>query len=99
MPEPRETHMGGEVFVGYKGGRSEAWNEYGQRPWERGYKDKNRDAIESKTLRRFKAEFAARQGPEFRGTSDQFQREREGPFIESDEIHSYHLEQARRYKR
>src|SRR5258708_1465980 len=27
-----ELHMGGEAFIGYKGGRSEAWNEYGQRP-------------------------------------------------------------------
>lgn len=98
MPEPREIHMGGEVLVGYKGGRSEAWNEYGQRPWERGYKDKNRDAVESKTLQRFQAEFAAMQGPEFRGTSHQFHRGDDGPFVESDEIHQHYLELARRFR-
>ena len=97
IPEPREIHMGGEVLIGYKGGRSEAWNEYGQRPWERGYKDKNRDTIESKTLQRFQAEFAAMQGPEFRGTSHQFQRGCEGPFVESDKTHKRYLELARRY--
>lgn len=40
MPEPCQIYMGGEVLVGYGGGRSEAWNEYGHRPWQRGYKDK-----------------------------------------------------------
>jgi hypothetical protein len=90
--------MGGEIFVGYKGGRSESWNEYGQRPWERGYKDKDRDAVESKTLQRFQAEFAAMQGPEFRGTSHQFHRGDEGPFVESAEIHQHYLELARRFR-
>jgi len=56
MPEPREIHMGGEVYIGYKGGRSEAWGEYGHRPWQKGFKDKQRFAEESRTLERFKAE-------------------------------------------
>ena len=37
MPEPREVYMGGETYVGYKGGRSEAWNAYGERPWQPGF--------------------------------------------------------------
>jgi len=39
--------MGGEVFVGYKGGGADSWNEYGQKPWQKGYKDKNRERIET----------------------------------------------------
>jgi hypothetical protein len=66
MPEPREIHMGGEVYIGYKGGGSEAWDEYGQRPWQKGYKDDKRHAEESKALERFKAEWAKMQGPEYR---------------------------------
>jgi hypothetical protein len=46
-----------------------AWDEYGQRPWQKGYKDDKRSAEESRTLARFKAEWAAMQGPEYRGTS------------------------------
>jgi hypothetical protein len=50
MPEPRGICMGGEILLGYKGGGAESWNEYGHRPWEKGYKDDKRDAEESKTL-------------------------------------------------
>jgi hypothetical protein len=98
MPEPREIHMGGQVLIGYKGGRSEAWNEYGQRPGERGYKDKKRDDLEAKTLYRFQAEFAAMHGPEFRGTSFEFHHKRDGPYVESDKMYQRHLERARQYK-
>ena len=62
MPEPRDIQMGGEVMIGYKGGRSEAWGEYGHRPWQKGFKDEKRFAEESATLKRFKAEWAATQG-------------------------------------
>lgn len=99
MPEPREIHMGGEIFIGYKGGRSEAWNEYGQRPWEKGYKDEKRFADEAKTLQRFKAEWSVMQGPVYRGTSFQFHREHDGPYVVSDEFHQHYLERAKRDKR
>jgi hypothetical protein len=98
MPEPREIHMGGEIIVGYKGGAAESWNEYGQRPWEKGYTDDERDAEESKTLRRFQAEWAAIQGPAYRGTSFQFDRAAKGPYITPDEFHQHDLERARRYR-
>ena len=45
--------MGGEVYIGYKSGGSEGWNEYGQRPWQEGFKDDKRFAEESKALYRF----------------------------------------------
>jgi hypothetical protein len=98
MPEPREIHMGGEVYIGCKGGGSEACDEYGQRPWQKGYKDDKRHAEESKALERFKAERAEMQGPEYRGTSCEFQHRHEGPRVASDKLHQHYLEQARRYK-
>lgn len=53
MPEPREIHMGGQIYVGYKDGRSESYSEYGHRPEQSGYEDKNRERLESRALRRF----------------------------------------------
>jgi hypothetical protein len=99
MPEPREIHMGGEVYIGYNGGGSEGWNEYGQRPWQKGFKDDKRFAEESKALYRFQAEWAAMQGPEFRGTSSHWHGKDEGPHVTSNEYHQHLLEKARQYKR
>ena len=96
IPEPREIHMGGEIFVGYKGGGSAAWNEYGQRPWEKGYKDETRDAQESKTLNRFQAEWSEIQGPAYRVTSFQFDLAAKGPHVVSEDYHQHELERARK---
>ena len=96
MPDPFEVHMGGEVYVGYNDGRSEAWNEYGHRPWETGFKDARRFARESrKALDKFQAEFAALYGPEQRGWSEQYGRK--GPHTYSGEYHDHLLEQAARF--
>ncbi|MDX0414788.1 hypothetical protein GHK39_03800 [Sinorhizobium medicae] len=35
MPEPRHIHMGGEIMIGYEGGRSDGFSEYGHKPWDR----------------------------------------------------------------
>lgn len=67
MPDPRHIYGGGELLVGFENGRSEAWSEYGHRPWEEGYKDENRKEREWAAMQRFKAEWAATYGPEFRG--------------------------------
>ena len=98
MPEPREIHMGGEVLIGYKDGRSSAWNEYGHRPWQKGYKDDDRSARESQSLERFKAEWSVMQGPEYRGTSFQFHRKKNEPYVVSEKLHQHYLERARRHK-
>jgi hypothetical protein len=62
MPEPRLVHMGGEIVIGYKGGGGEAFSEYGHKPWQKGYKDKERERRESESLYRFQAEWAMRHG-------------------------------------
>jgi hypothetical protein len=101
MPEPREVHMGGETYIGYKDGTSEGWNEYGVRPSQRGFKDAKREAIESKTLLQFQAEFAEIQGPEYRGKTFFWSHHRGegGPHVTSDDYHQHLLEVARGYKR
>ena len=99
MPEPREIHMGGETYIGYKDGISEGWNEYGVRPWQKGFEDEKRYAEESNALDRFQAEWAEMQGPEFRGTSNHWHRKVRGPYVTSDEYHQHLLEKARKYKR
>ena len=91
--------MGGEVYIGYEGGGSEGWNEYGQRPWQKGFKDDKRFAEESRALYRFQAEWAAMHGPEFSGTSSHWHRKDDGPHVTSDEYHQHLLEEARKYKR
>jgi hypothetical protein len=80
-------------------GGAEAFSEYGHKPWQPGYKDDKRFAEEAKALQRFQAEWAVMQGPEYRGTSFQFHREHEGPYVTPDEFYQHDLERARRYKR
>jgi len=96
MPEPRDLHMGGEVYIGYEGGHSEAFGAYGHRPWQKGFKDEQREARESATLERFKAEFARMQGPKWRGASQQFG----GRSLDGNlEMHARYIERARAFRK
>jgi hypothetical protein len=96
MPEPRAIHMGGETYIGYDSGRSEAFSEYGHRPWQRDFEDKRRYAEESKALERFKVEWALKHGPTWRGTSAEFGRRVRGPHVESEKFHQLRLDQAKK---
>ena len=69
MPDPRHIYGGGTTFVGYKGGSLDAWDVYGRKPWQGGYEDKTLEDHEWKTLQKFKAEWAAEHGPEYRGVT------------------------------
>jgi len=97
MPEPRDINMGGQIYIGYEDGRHDAFGEYGHKPWERGFEDKERGREESRTLERFKAEFAVMQGPAWRGTSGQFGYK--GPHVDSDEFHRHYLRKASQYRK
>jgi hypothetical protein len=97
MPEPRLIHMGGEVLVGYEGGRSEAFSEYGHKPWQRGYKDKERDRSESAALYRFQAEWAMRHGAKFTALNHEFGQRR--LHEDSMEMMESHRERLKKYKR
>jgi hypothetical protein len=65
MPEPRLLHMGGEILIGYDNGRGDAFSEYGHKPWQKGYKDPQRDKRETASLYRFQAEYALMKGARF----------------------------------
>ncbi|WP_273242670.1 DUF4238 domain-containing protein [Hyphomonas atlantica corrig.] len=67
MPDPRHINAGGEIIIGYNDGTSEAFSEYGHRPWQRGYKDSRRNDREWKSMEKFKAEWSAMFGPSYRG--------------------------------
>lgn len=94
MPDPRSQHMGGQIIIGYKGGGGEAFDEYGRRPWQKGYR-KESDATESRTLRAFQGEFARLFGPRRRGLSDDFGGRRSD--TDDAEFHQYHLDLEKRY--
>ena len=72
MPDPRHIHSGGEILIGYKDGRSDAFSAYGHKPWQHGYEDNNRDEHEWAAMQKFKAEWAATYGPQYRGVPYEF---------------------------
>jgi hypothetical protein len=72
MPEPRLLHMGGEIFIGYEGGKKDAFGTYGHKPWQKGYKDEKREKRESEALERFKAEWAFKHGSKYTAVNEEF---------------------------
>jgi len=78
MPEPRLIHMGGEILIGYGNGRSEAFSEYGHKPWQKGYKDAARERRETEALYRFQAEWAIRRGARYTAEDYSFMRHYRG---------------------
>ena len=79
MPDPRHIHGGGEIFIGYKSGRSDAFSAYGHKPWQEEYEDKKRDEREEAAMQKFQAEWAATYGPEYRGVTHEFLSAGESP--------------------
>ncbi len=96
MPEPRLLYMGGEVVIGYKGGGSDAFGEYGHRPWQKGYKDEDRSERETASLYRFKAEWAMKHGPKFTAINQEFG----GRLTEdSEEMTANHKRRLEKYRK
>ena len=97
MPEPRLIFMGGEVLVGYKGGGADSWNEYGQKPWQKGYKDKDRERIETEALYRFRAEWAMRHGAPHTAFNSEFGQTRRR--TDSNDMMEHHRDRLKKYRR
>lgn len=94
MPDPRGLYLGGEILLGFKGGGSTSFDEYGRRPWHKDY-NSNLDETESRTLDAFKGEYARLFGPKRRGMSENFGgRENE---VDSDDYHQYHLDLEKKF--
>ena len=90
---------GGQTIIGQKDGTSSAFDEYGRRPWEKGFKgfDKSGVGGDWNTLHRFQGEFARLFGPYRRGRAFNIMRidnERD-----DDEFHKYHLNLENEYKK
>jgi hypothetical protein len=95
MPDPRDLHLGGEIIVGYGDGNSEAFDEYGRRPWQADYNKADQGSPEHRTLYAFKGEFARLFGPRRRGQSEALGgRKKE---VDSDDFHQYHLDQEKKH--
>jgi hypothetical protein len=88
--------MGGEIIIGYKDGSSEAFSEYGHKPWQEGYKDKNREKRESEALYRFQAEWAAIHGRRYTASNAEFGGYRDHE--DSDEMMETHRVVLKKYK-
>ncbi len=100
MPEPRQLFMGGDAFVGYKDGSVAAFDVYGNQPSQQGYKDKQRECREAKSLSRFKDEWAAFQGRAFRGMNHGFGRSgAAGADSDSEGSHAAHLHRDAEYRK
>ncbi len=90
MPDPRSVRYGGETIIGYSDGPASAFDEYGHRPWQKGYRGGNQGVGKDwYTFHRFQGEFARLFGPYRRGRAFfgmGLDNERD-----DDEYHQYHL--------
>ena len=89
MPDPRPLALGGEIFIGYKDGHSEAFDAYGRRPWQLNYNEEQNKNLEWDTLHCFQGEFARLFGPHRRGRSFNFVKL--DPEKDDEKFHKYHL--------
>ena len=96
MPDPRPVHLGGTIFWGGGLGGSGGMDEYGRRPWAKGFEKESKSLDEGKTLYRFKGEFARLFGPKRRGRT--FQGMRLDNEQDSEEFHQYHLDEEIKHK-
>ncbi len=97
MPDPRGVDFSGEIVIGYRSGRSTAFDPYGRRPWQPGFGRESKNMDEFETLYRFKGEFARRYGPYRRGRA--FNHGHFDDEFDDDEFHQYHLSLEKKRKR
>ncbi len=96
MPDPRSVTFSSEIIIGYDNKRADFFDEYGRKPWQPDYKDKNLHEKEWETSHRFQGEFARTFGPRRRGRSFEFgQLDSEE---DSPDYHAYHLSLEDKFK-
>lgn len=96
MPDPRGIEYGGEMIIGWNDGSSTAFDEYGRRPWEEGYR---REAVQDEfnTFQQFKGDFAVKFGPYRRGRGVSLGDI--DPEKDDDGMHKYHLSLAKQNRK
>ncbi len=78
-----------EILIGYGGGKADAFDEYGRKPWHKDYQDKEQHDYEWNTFHAFKGEYARLFGPERRGLTFEFSKLDKK--IDDPDYHKYHL--------
>ena len=96
MPDPRSVSFSGGIITGYENGRSDAFDEYGRRPWHDDYKDKKRHDYEWHTFHAFIGEYARLFGPKRRGLT--FECDHIDNLEDSADYHKYNLSLEQRHK-
>jgi hypothetical protein len=74
MPDPRSVVFSSEIIIGYDNKRADSFDEYGRKPWQEGFKDKERHDREWETFHAFKGEYARIFGPKRRGVCYEFSK-------------------------
>lgn len=97
MPDPRSVSFSTEILMGFNDGTSDAFDEYGRKPWEPNYLDEERKERDWETFQAFKGEYARLFGPVRRGCSYDYGKEQNG--TDSDDFHRYHLSLEQRHKK
>lgn len=97
MPDPRSVTFSSEILMGFKDGSSDAFDEYGRKPWDPSYLDETRKAKEWETFLAFQGEFARLFGPRRRGRAYDYGREQNEE--DSEDFHRYHLSLEQRHKK
>lgn len=96
MPEPRLIVMGGEVMIKDSSGQVHSYSEYGHKPWQKGFKDKERDRRDGDALYRFQAEWAIKHGPKHTAYNHEFGRG--GLREDSDRMTEHHRDVLKKYR-
>ena len=95
MPDPRSITFSTELVIGYKDKTADAFDPYGRRPGERGYRNASQENREWGTLHAFQGEFARVFGPKRRGSSWDHGMPRTE---DSPDYHKYHLDMESKFK-
>lgn len=97
MPDPRSVTFSSEILIGYESGRAEAFDEYGRRPGQMEFKDKQLHKREWETFHAFQGEFARLFGSKRRGLAHEFHRL--DKVADDPNYHAYHLSLEQKYKK
>ena len=95
MPDPRSVTFSREIFIGYDGGKTDSFDEYGRKPWQSGYKNDEQGEREWRTFHNFQGEFARVFGPKRRGRAYEFGKPES--VEDSPDFHAYHLSLEKKF--
>lgn len=96
MPDPRSVTFSTEIVIGYDNKTSEAFDEYGRKPWYTDYKEQKRHENEWNTFHEFQGEYARLNGPKRKGNAYNFSEKDQSE--DSADYHAYHLSLEQKLK-